>query len=469
MMKRMLSLLLVLCLSVGLLPVLASAAEEPALPQADVKKLGAYTYTGEYYSYDLVGNQKLTNCNGDLDMQIAMEFTATETKEQAATNHYANYTTDFFIEINGLTNGSAMGDGCYLAGYYANYKSWVKIPLDGFKIENGVIYPVITSAGFDFKYTDICGTVESFTCGIFFSKEFLAANPETEVTLSLGLSENKEKAVAGEFTTVEEYLYEMDARATIEVVDNEVIVTDNGLTGVKVHVFDVDGKEIADINNWSQLKKADPDFVSYDRSSFTLKNGEYVLRVQYNDLQGVMRAYSQEVTINVEGVELDVKDNKVSVNANGYTGVKVHVFDVDGKEIADINNWNQLKEADPDFATYTMKNGTYVLRAQYKDADGIVRAKSQEVTINYTRPIIIQDKTISVNVEGMTKVHVFYVEGHDVDDIVEDWYALKAAFSFRSYTKDVISVKNAGKYVLRVEYLDQNGDAQVLSQLVKVK
>lgn len=385
MMKRMLSLLLVLCLSVGLLPVLASAAEEPALPQADVKKLGAYTYTGEYYSYDLVGNQKLTNCNGDLDMQIAMEFTATETKEQAATNHYANYTTDFFIEINGLTNGSAMGDGCYLAGYYANYKSWVKIPLDGFKIENGVIYPVITSAGFDFKYTDICGTVESFTCGIFFSKEFLAANPETEVTLSLGLSENKEKAVAGEFTTVEEYLYEMDARATIEVVDNEVIVTDNGLTGVKVHVFDVDGKEIADINNWNQLKEADPDFATYTKSSFTLKNG------------------------------------------------------------------------------------TYVLRAQYKDADGIVRAKSQEVTINYTRPIIIQDKTISVNVEGMTKVHVFYVEGHDVDDIVEDWYALKAAFSFRSYTKDVISVKNAGKYVLRVEYLDQNGDAQVLSQLVKVK
>ena len=176
------------------------------MPNAEVINLGATTVDiDSYYIYDLIGGAGLSTGTDPFDLQIAMQFLAKDTSEEAAENYYGEYITDFFITMNGVENGAA--EGCYLAGYYPSYGAWVVIPLDGLLIEDGMTYPVITSAGFNFTYVDICGSVKDFTCGIFLSEAFVEANPDLEVVLSLGLSETSEDALAADYVTVGEYVY----------------------------------------------------------------------------------------------------------------------------------------------------------------------------------------------------------------------------------------------------------------------
>ena len=222
---RVLSMLLATVMVLAMVPFGVFAQDtqsenggEPALPNAEVKNLGYVTvekgeeassscFGDSYYTYDLINGGGLSSDDKEFDLQIAMEFVAKDTLEEAQANYYGDYTTDFFITIEGLAEGSFVGDGCYLAGYYPSFGAWVTIPLDNFSIENGKVYPVITSAGFDFKYVDICDAVQDFVCGIYLSDEVLTANPDLTVTLALGLSENFEKAQAAEYTRVGSYTY----------------------------------------------------------------------------------------------------------------------------------------------------------------------------------------------------------------------------------------------------------------------
>jgi hypothetical protein len=59
------------------------------LPNAEVTSLGAQIVTVDsYYIYDLVGSQKLTSASDPFALQIAMEFVAKDTPEQAEANAY---------------------------------------------------------------------------------------------------------------------------------------------------------------------------------------------------------------------------------------------------------------------------------------------------------------------------------------------------------------------------------------------
>ena len=166
------------------------------LPNAEVNNLGAIIVE----DYDIY-NGSLTEGGDPIKLQIAMEFIAKDTPEEAEANAFGNYTTDFYITIDGLANDSFVADGCYLAGEYGSF-GWIMIPLDGMTIEDGEVYPVISSVGLDFKYVDICTSVQVFNCGIYFSDAVLAANPDLTVKLQLGLSENIEAAKKAEFITV---------------------------------------------------------------------------------------------------------------------------------------------------------------------------------------------------------------------------------------------------------------------------
>ena len=169
------------------------------LPVANVNKLASETVT-EYTVYDLFGGY-----TGDgkaaLDPQVLMQFTAIDSAEEAKESKYAEYVTDFFIEVSGLKESTepTYGDGCYLIGNYGSF-GWVVIPLDGVGIENGT-YPVISPI-VPFTYADICESVKDFKCGIYFSEAFLEANPTVTVSLSLGLSETKDLAINCEYIQV---------------------------------------------------------------------------------------------------------------------------------------------------------------------------------------------------------------------------------------------------------------------------
>ncbi|MBQ7225534.1 MAG: hypothetical protein IJX02_02905 [Clostridia bacterium] len=201
--------------------VVPSGTSTSGLPSATVKKLASETVT-DYRVYDLIGKGSLTEGNGVLDPQVLMQFIAKDTAEEAKKNQYANYTTDFFIKVEGLEQPTA-GTGCYLIGNYGSF-GWIAIPLDGINVEN-TVYPVITPVGFNFTYVDICESVKDFKCGIYFTTEFLNANPDFKITLELGLSANADKAIAGEYIKVgDSYTYSATGLQTPTdfVVDSNV-------------------------------------------------------------------------------------------------------------------------------------------------------------------------------------------------------------------------------------------------------
>jgi hypothetical protein len=190
----------------------------------------------------LVGTQKLTTSNETFDLQIALNFIAKDTVAQAEKNAFGNYTTDFYITIDGIADGSFVADeDCYLAGYYPSFNAWVKIPLTGFKIEDGKVYPVITSAGFDFKYTDICRSVGDFICGIHLSDAVLQANPALKVKLELGLSKTYDDALAADkFVGVDQpYEYDVeDMTSAVAVVGPDYYTTVKGAVDVALQTGD---------------------------------------------------------------------------------------------------------------------------------------------------------------------------------------------------------------------------------------
>lgn len=249
---------------------------DKTLPNAEVKNLGAVTVGEEgsdyecesHFVYDLVGGSGLSTSTETFDLGITMEFIAKDTSEEAAANYYGNYTTDFFIKMTGVdgntfkTTADYDGSGCYLAGYYPSYGAWVRIPLDNFEIENGNVYPVITLAGFDFKYTAICGSVQDFICGIYLTPEVLEKYPELKVNLSLGLSENMEAALNSDFTTVGAYTYDVDDFGKRNV--NWGTGTDAGFymvgdtpTGVMRFLFAADINETITESGIKYIKTAD--------------------------------------------------------------------------------------------------------------------------------------------------------------------------------------------------------------------
>ena len=236
-----------LCAEQNCVPVLWKVGR---LPSAEVINLGPvevgpegdFTFGDNYYVYDLVGTQKMTTSTEPFDLQIALNFIAKDTVAQAEKNAFGNYTTDFYITIDDIADGSFVADeDCYLAGYYPSFNAWVKIPLTGFEIVDGKVYPVITSAGFDFKYTDICGSVGDFICGIHLSDAVLQANPALKVKLELGLSKTYNEALAADkFIGVDQpYEYDVeDMTSAVAVTGPDYYTTVTGAVEVAVQTGD---------------------------------------------------------------------------------------------------------------------------------------------------------------------------------------------------------------------------------------
>ena len=192
----------------------------------------------------------------------------------------------------------------------------------------------------------------------------------------------------------------ISAEITIEIipvsltVNNDVVVVNvdqmANVTGVKVFAFYVEGKSVSNIYDWYALKEADPNFETYTKDTFVLPQiGKYVLRVQYTNAAGEQKATSYMATTSVIAPEIINVGNKVALFTHGLTIKQVHVFYVEGKDIADINDWNELKNEAVSYTAYNksqfvvMNSGDYVLRVVYEDAEGIEHKVSQLITIQF--------------------------------------------------------------------------------------
>jgi len=226
--KRLLSFAIALFMALGMVPASVFAAEEaPELPTATVTELNAK----------------------ELDLTFAMNFTADEaTAAQLA--YYGNWPADYVLtsnkEIVFNNNGSADG---WLGGQYDGWsENWVTIPMDESVtlpanepvrvMEAAMALMGYTTA---LTYYDIYDFVKSFNCGLYLDEEFLAANPDLEITLDLRMynpEDDSESYAIGEtysfsaapvyigeqpYTTLQEAVSAAKSGDVIELVEDVVL------------------------------------------------------------------------------------------------------------------------------------------------------------------------------------------------------------------------------------------------------
>ena len=164
-------------------------APETKLPQAEVTELSALTLqANEYRVWNGVvsdnESEALVPGNGQMPLEVALNFKAIDSLEECLTGGYAKWLVDFYITVNGLENDTFEADNCYLAGNYGSY-GLIKIPLDNQIIEEGVTYPVVAIYDPTLNYKDICKSVKDFTAALHIDQAVLDANPDITVTLQL--------------------------------------------------------------------------------------------------------------------------------------------------------------------------------------------------------------------------------------------------------------------------------------------
>ena len=217
-MKKIISLLMVLCLMASLCSM--SAFAEEVLPKASVSRLDVNNLPGKFVAPDEFTGPLTCAYSFSVDMEH-ME------QNMAALEKYADWTADFILTVNNLTtdetilfNALDSNADAYLSGQYsgwggsgANYddSGWVHIPIMGYSVtlSEGQDLPIMATIidtvggtlGNNFRVTcAMIAAMQTFNCGVHFREEFLAANPFMTVSLSLWITNpetNESKWITG--------------------------------------------------------------------------------------------------------------------------------------------------------------------------------------------------------------------------------------------------------------------------------
>lgn len=130
-------------------------------------------------------------------LTFALNFKADDVTD-AQLAYYRDWYADFVLTITGLSeegvtfNTDGTADG-YLAGQYDAWsENWVSVPFEDVTLRNGESIKIMEYAatlmgqsGLKLTYNDVYSFVKNFDCGVYFTPEFLAANPDMKVSLSL--------------------------------------------------------------------------------------------------------------------------------------------------------------------------------------------------------------------------------------------------------------------------------------------
>ena len=142
--------------------------------------------------------------DSDPDLTFALNFTIKDLENldeeylNKVMEQYGSWYTDYVLTISGLTdenvtfNANGNGDG-YLAGQYDGFgPNWVSVPFENVTLANNEsIYimeyaaKLMGQSGLRYTLAEIVSIVMDFDCGVYFTPEFLTANPGLKVDLHL--------------------------------------------------------------------------------------------------------------------------------------------------------------------------------------------------------------------------------------------------------------------------------------------
>jgi len=224
--RRIISLLLVCIMVLGILPVSAFATDggeqtAPALPKAKA---------------NVLDTEELT---------FALNFTVdkddmSEEEISALLNYYADYFVDFELSVNAPVTFNAASDKAngFLSGSYGEF-GWVNVPTSDVVLKKDESIKIMNYAaglmnqwGLRQRFSDIAGVVQDFSCGVYFTNEYLTANPDLEVTLKLNIYEpdttvdyhDPKECPYGEALEVGKYVFKNPLKTVIlEIQDNTAL------------------------------------------------------------------------------------------------------------------------------------------------------------------------------------------------------------------------------------------------------
>jgi len=167
------------------------------------------------------------------DLTFALNFKADEvTAEQLA--YYGDWYADFVLTINKdfTANADGSADG-YLSGQYDAWsKNWVNVPFEDTTLKAGTSLRILKYAlegnlsdySTPLTYKDVYDTVKNFNCGIFFDDEYIAANPDLEVTLELRMY-NPDESKNESYTIGETFVFDGENMKKVAEIDGVGYVT----------------------------------------------------------------------------------------------------------------------------------------------------------------------------------------------------------------------------------------------------
>ena len=135
------------------------------------------------------------------DLTFALNFTidiSDMTDEEIAEvfEYYKDYFVDFELTSNKdmILNADGTKDG-YLAGQYDEWsENWVNVPFEDVTLTAGQPIRIMDYAaktlnqwGLRLRLYEIAAVVQDFDCGVYLTPEYMAANPDLQVTLKLNL------------------------------------------------------------------------------------------------------------------------------------------------------------------------------------------------------------------------------------------------------------------------------------------
>ena len=187
----------------------SDAAASALVNNDKVYSVTEYTYNADDFEKVELPEVVITDIKGSLtdsdpDLTFALNFAIKDVENldpeylEKLFAQYGDWYTDYVLTISGLTdedvtfNANGDADG-YLSGQYDAWsENWVSVPFEDVTLANNEsIYimeyaaKLMGQSGLRFTLAEVAEIVQNFDCGVYFTPEFLAANPGMKVDLQL--------------------------------------------------------------------------------------------------------------------------------------------------------------------------------------------------------------------------------------------------------------------------------------------
>lgn len=274
------------------------------------------------------------------ELTFALNFKGDESTDKQLA-YYGDWYADYVLSVNKDVTFNASSDSAdgYLSGQYDAWsEEWVNVPFEDVTLKAGESIKVMEYAatlmgqsGLKLTYNDVYNFVKDFNCGVYFTDEFLFANPDFEVSLELKMynpHNEEESYTIGEVYNFQAPLAVASVNGRKYASLQEAMSQINASNGEDVVIellSDVDGTDYTSVA-WNSYSSTGANNVTIDGKGYTIKGLTQPL---------IASTWTGET---LEIKNLTIADSNIVYNTEATTGVAAFVGMVDSTHSIIIDN-----------------------------------------------------------------------------------------------------------------------------------